>query len=170
MVDRLSPAQRSQLMSKVRSFDTRPERILRSALHLAGHRFRKHVAQLPGKPDVVFTRARVAVFIDGDFWHGYRFPAWRSTLPEYWQLKIGRNRTRDRLNFSRLRRRGWTVLRLWEHEIYSDLDCCVARVACAIAAAPGLAPCKGKTSPNGRTQADAARSASHTSRLRQRGR
>lgn len=119
-------------MSKVRSFDTKPERIIRSALHRAGYRFRKHVAHLPGRPDVVFTRARIAVFIDGDFWHGYRFPAWRSTVPEYWQAKIDRNRARDRLNFARLRRQGWHVLRLWEHEIYTDPAGCVSRIARAI--------------------------------------
>lgn len=137
MVDRLTPAQRSLLMSKVRSFDTKPERILRSALHRAGYRFRKHVTWLPGRPDVVFARARVAVFVDGDFWHGYRFPKWRSTVPEYWQAKIDRNRARDRLNFARLRRQGWQVLRLWEHEIYADPAHCVARVAQVISLSLG---------------------------------
>lgn len=132
MVDRISPEQRSALMSKVRSFDTGPERVVRSALHRRNLRFRKHVAHLSGRPDIVFAKARIAVFIDGDFWHGYRFPQWRSKLQPYWQAKIERNRVRDKRNFARLRSKGWLVIRLWEHDVRQRLDFCVDRIADAV--------------------------------------
>jgi DNA mismatch endonuclease (patch repair protein) len=115
-------------MSRVRNRDTDLERVLRSALHRRGLRFRKHVSALPGRPDLVVTRFRVAVFIDGDFWHGYRFPRWEHKLSEFWRRKINLNRQRDARNFRALRRAGWVVLRVWQHEIERDLDACIERV------------------------------------------
>ncbi len=73
--------------------------------------------------------ARLVVFVDGDFWHGWRFPLWCAKLTPYWKRKIERNRRRDRLNFRRLRRRGWRVLRLWGHQVEKDLAGAVRRVA-----------------------------------------
>lgn len=128
VADNLSSRDRSYCMSRVKGRDTGLETILRSTLHRQGLRFRKHVASLPGKPDLVVARARLAVFIDGDFWHGYRFPAWEHKLPEFWRKKIGLNRARDRRNFRTLRRRGWQVIRIWEHDIARDLAACSARV------------------------------------------
>jgi DNA mismatch endonuclease (patch repair protein) len=81
---------------------------------------------------MVFYQARVVVFVDGDFWHGWRFPLWSSRLPEFWKAKIDRNRARDRRNFRRLRRAGWTVLRLWEHEIEEDVERCIDRLSAAL--------------------------------------
>jgi len=115
-------------MSRVRSKDTDLERIIRSELHKLGYRFRKHVKDLPGKPDIVFPKQKVAVFIDGDFWHGYRFPAWKHKVPEFWQKKIGDTRQRDKRNFAKLRRMGWVVMRLWQHEIKNEPDLCVTRI------------------------------------------
>jgi len=106
--------------------------MVRSGLHSSGLRFRKHVRTLPGNPDIVFPRARVAVFVDGDFWHGYRFPIWQDRLTVFWRDKIGRNRRRDTTNFRCLRRRGWTVVRLWGHEVLGDLAGCIARVTAAV--------------------------------------
>lgn len=106
--------------------------MVRSGLHCRGLRFRKHVRTLPGNPDVVFSRARVAVFVDGDFWHGYRFPRWQDKLTVFWRNKIGHNRRRDRANFRRLRRQGWTVIRLWGHEVLRDVAQCVTRVEAAV--------------------------------------
>ena len=120
MADRMSVERRSALMSSIKGKDTRPERLLRSLLHREGMRFQKHRRDLPGTPDIVFTRARVAVFVDGDFWHGFRFPAWRQRLSPGWARKIETNRQRDRRNFQRLRRMGWSVVRIWEHQIYRD--------------------------------------------------
>jgi DNA mismatch endonuclease (patch repair protein) len=103
-----------------RSTDTTPELALRRALHSRGLRYRVHAAVVPGlrcKPDIVFTRAGVAVFVDGCFWH--RCPI-HATSPaanaEYWQQKFDRNVERDRANDEALRVTGWTVVRIWEHE------------------------------------------------------
>lgn len=130
--DRLTPAQRSYCMSRVRGRDTDLERALRGALHKAGVRFRKHVAKLPGRPDAVFQKEKVAVFIDGDFWHGYRYPCWRRGLSPFWRTKIETNRNRDRRNFRRLHNSGWTVVRIWQHQIEADLELCTARVLRAL--------------------------------------
>ncbi len=132
MADTLTSAQRSHCMSRVKNKDTDLEVVLRSALHKQGYRFRKHVKSLPGKPDIVFPKLRVAVFIDGDFWHGYRFPSWKQKLPDFWQKKISLNRQRDQKNFRKLRKMGWLVIRIWQHQIKQDLSSCVARIVAAL--------------------------------------
>ena len=121
-MDNLTPQQRSYCMSRVRNRDTDLESLVRSGLFKKGWRFRKHVSSLPGKPDIVFVRLRVVVFVDGDFWHGYRFPNWKKTLSNSWIKKIEKNRERDRRNFAKLRRTGWRVVRLWQHEVKGDLN------------------------------------------------
>lgn len=115
-------------MSRIRAFDTSLEVALRRHLWKAGVRYRTHDHHLPGRPDLVFGRQALIVFIDGDFWHGYRFPQWRGRLGPYWQAKIERNRRRDRTNQRRLRRLGWDVLRIWEHELRHDPQGCSQRV------------------------------------------
>ncbi len=132
MTDFLSPEQRSKLMSRVRRKDTNIEKIVRSELHKRGFRFRKHVKYLPGTPDLVFTRIKIAVFLDGDFWHGYRLPKWEHKLQYFWKDKIRKNRERDQKNFRKLRRMDWKVIRIWQHEIEKDLDSCVERIISAI--------------------------------------
>ena len=129
MADLLTKKQRSHLMSRIRGKDTTIERILRSALHQAGFRFRKNVRGIPGTPDIVFHHAKVLVFVDGDFWHGYRFPQWGTSLPPFWQDKIRRNRARDLRYHARLRRSGWKVIRVWEHQIRSNIDLAVLRIS-----------------------------------------
>lgn len=138
MPDNLTPEQRQKTMRAVKGRDTSLERVVSSALHKRGLRYRRCVTSLPGKPDFVFTRAKVAVFVDGDFWHGWRYPLWKVKLTEYWRKKIERNRRRDRLNFQRLRRQGWVVLRFWSHEVERDLDAVAAKIARRVAAALGL--------------------------------
>lgn len=128
MVDNLTSKQRSYCMSRIKGRDTSPERLVRSELHRRGFRFRKHAKELPGKPDVVFYRAKVAVFIDGDFWHGYRFPSWAHRVSDFWKKKISKNRERDARNHRRLRRMGWKVIRLWQHEIEREFEACIARI------------------------------------------
>ena len=128
MVDNLTPEQRSYCMSRVKGRDTGLEKVVRSELRKRGLRFRKYAKDLPGKPDIVFSDTRVAVFIDGDFWHGYRFPSWRRNVPPFWRDKIRKNRERDRKNFAKLRRIGWRVLRIWQHDMKRDLDGVVARI------------------------------------------
>ncbi len=128
MVDHLTPEQRSRAMSNVKTKDGRLERIVRSALHKRGFRFRKHIKNLPGTPDIVFPKAKIAVFIDGDFWHGFRFPEWEYKLTEFWRNKIITNRKRDQKNFRKLRRMGWRVLRIWQHEIEKNTESCVMKI------------------------------------------
>lgn len=118
------PAPTSEVVSRVmrgnRKINTRPEKLLRSALHAAGFRFRVGLPVLAENlrvcPDIVFTRAKVAVFVDGCFWHSC--PA-HGTTPRsntaYWQDKLRRNQIRDRLVTERLEEAGWRVVRVWEH-------------------------------------------------------
>jgi len=107
-------------MQANRSRDTQPELAIRRELHRRGLRYRvatRPVAELRRTADVVFTRARVAVFVDGCFWHGcpahHRLPL---TNRDYWQLKVARNLARDLATTSQLTAAGWVVLRFWEHE------------------------------------------------------
>lgn len=112
--------------------DTKPEMMLRSALHRAGLRYRVQVRGLPGRPDIVFPTCRVVVFVDGDFWHGFQFTKWQDSLSPFWLEKINKNRLRDSLNRSALRRSGWQVIRVWEHEVEKDIDGVVGRISSAI--------------------------------------
>jgi len=115
-------------MAAIRSTDTRPERTIRSMLFRHGLRFRNNVRSLPGCPDIVFTQAKVAVFIDGDFWHGWRFPAWGEKLGAYWREKIAGNRARDRRTRRALRTSGWVVLRFWGHDVADDPVHCASAI------------------------------------------
>ena len=72
------------------------------------------------------------MFVDGDYWHGWRFPAWRDKLARYWKQKIENNRRRDQRNFQRLRKDGWLVIRIWEHEVERDAARCIGRIEAAV--------------------------------------
>ena len=133
MPDNLTASQRSLCMSRVRNKDTSLESLIRGDLHRRGLRFRKHVRTLPGTPDVVFPRHRVAILIEGDFWHGWRFPSWRHRVSPFWQFKIEKNRRRDQSNVRKLRAMGWTVLRLWQHQIERDFDAVIRRILVTLA-------------------------------------
>lgn len=132
MTDNLTPKQRSYCMARIKGEDTGLERCLRSELDKLGIQFITHAKDLPGKPDIVFSEKRVAVFIDGDFWHGYRFPAWGNSLSPFWREKISKTRKRDLRNFRKLRRMGWRVVRIWQHEVKKDLESCVIRITSAV--------------------------------------
>lgn len=124
----MSPEKRSAVMSRIRGKDTGPERIIARALKDLGLECERHANDLPGRPDFVIREKRVAIFVDGDFWHGWRFPQWRDKLSEKWEAKIEGNRTRDRRNHRKLRRMGWKVVRIWEHQIDKDFPSCVDRI------------------------------------------
>jgi DNA mismatch endonuclease (patch repair protein) len=126
--DNLTPEQRSYCMSRIKGKDTGIERLLRSELHRRGLRFKKHIKELPGKPDIVFPKEKVAIFIDGDFWHGYRFPLWEHKVSDFWKKKIGKTRERDQKNFRKLRKMGWYVTRIWQHEMENDLEACIEKL------------------------------------------
>ena len=132
MPDNLTPEQRSYCMSRIKGKDTGPETLVRSALHKRGFRFRKHLKELPGKPDVVFTKSKVAVFVDGDFWHGYRFTTWEHKVTDFWKTKITRNRERDAENHRLLRQMGWTVIRLWQHDLERNFEDSIERIVSAV--------------------------------------
>lgn len=128
MPDSMDRSTRSALMARIRSKNTKPELIVRAMVYKAGYRYRIHYTQLPGSPDLVFLKARVVVFVDGDFWHGFRFPVWRRRLAPFWNRKIENNRCRDRRNFAKLRRLGWKVIRVWEHEVLNDPQRCLEKI------------------------------------------
>ena len=115
--DSMSAEKRIALMARIRGKNTGPERIIGHRLRQLRLHFTTHPADLPGRPDIVFRRLKLAVFIDGDFWHGWRFPLWQHKLSEKWRDKISANRWRDARNFRRLRRLGWIVIRIWEHQV-----------------------------------------------------
>lgn len=120
MVDSISPEYRSEIMSRVRAKNTRPEMVVRRMLHAAGYRYRLHASDLPGKPDLVFASRRKVVFVNGCFWHRHRDCA-LARLPksrtEFWTEKLERNRERDERNVAALRQQGWEVLTVWECEV-----------------------------------------------------
>ena len=130
--DIMDPATRSAVMSRIRGKDTLPERTLGEALTRLGLSWESHAKDLPGRPDLVFRENRVVIFVDGDFWHGWRFPQWKDKLSINWEEKISRNRVRDQRNHRRLRRSGWQVLRIWEHQIHGNLEQAVGRVLIAL--------------------------------------
>jgi DNA mismatch endonuclease, patch repair protein len=135
--DIMSVEKRSALMGRIKGKDTGPERVMDRLLRRSRKKFETHALDLPGRPDFVFRRAKVAVFVDGDFWHGWRFPTWRLKLSEGWEAKISANRRRDVRNHARLRRSGWTVIRVWEHQIKRDPEACLRRVLVATSRRPG---------------------------------
>ena len=120
------------MMSKIKGKGTGPERAVAAILGDAGLLWEEHARDLPGRPDFVFREGAVAVFVDGDFWHGWRFPLWRDKLSLEWEQKIEKNRARDLRNHRKLRRLGWTVVRVWEHQIKRDLDACLRRILAAL--------------------------------------
>lgn len=127
-MDFLTPERRSRLMSNVRQKGTDIELLVCRELRTRGYRFRRNVRTLPGSPDMVFSKDKLAVFVDGDFWHGFRYPCWRHKIQPFWRNKIETNRKRDQRNFRRLRRAGWNVLRIWQHEIETDTVSCLDRI------------------------------------------
>jgi DNA mismatch endonuclease (patch repair protein) len=120
-------------MARIRSRDTKPELLLRRALWKDGVRgWRCHAGGLPGKPDLAFTRWKVAVFVDGCFWHGHPDFFTPGKSGAYWDAKIERTRARDRLANEALAKAGWQVLRFWDFEVEQDIDGCLKQVGSAL--------------------------------------
>ncbi|MEP7452159.1 very short patch repair endonuclease [Phyllobacterium sp. SB3] len=125
ILDRISPAKRSANMARIRSQNTRPEMTVRRLIHSLGYRYRLHVAQLPGRPDIVFSRKKAVIFINGCFWHQHGHPdCTKSSIPktrhEFWNAKLQRNSERDAANYRKLDALGWTTLVIWECELNEE--------------------------------------------------
>jgi DNA mismatch endonuclease, patch repair protein len=120
-------------MSRIRRRDTKPELALRRAVWARGLRgYRIDSRKLPGRPDLSWGRSKVAVFVDGAFWHGHPSAFTRGKSGAYWDEKIARNVARDRVADRALREMGWIVIRLWDFEVGRELDRCVKVVADAV--------------------------------------
>ena len=127
--------QRSSLMSKIRSNNTRPEVEFRKKLWSRGIRFCRNKTNLPGNPDVVIKKYKIALFVDGEFWHGYNWSEKKKTIKSnraYWIPKIERNIARDKVSAKELRRGGWIVLRFWQNAVDRRIDQCILKVGKAI--------------------------------------
>jgi len=123
--------ERSKLMKKIRSKNTKAEVLLRKSLWTLGVRYRKNYKKLPACPDTVITKIKLVVFIDGEFWHGHNWNIKKDRIkanPDFWIPKIERNMERDVENNERLKRLGFKVVRFWEHEIKKDLQGCIDKI------------------------------------------
>lgn len=131
-MDSVTTEVRSRMMARIKDRNTGPEMALRKALWAVGLRYRLH-PRLPGKPDLAFMHAKVAVLVDGCFWHSCPLhgSAPKSNV-DYWQPKLARTHVRDQAANSALAVAGWLPLRLWEHEIVENIGACVERVAEAV--------------------------------------
>nr|WP_081077575.1 DNA mismatch endonuclease Vsr [Burkholderia cepacia] len=117
MIDIVDPTKRSQMMSRIRGRNTKPELVVRRVLHAAGFRYRLHRRDLPGTPDLVLLKHRTAIMVHGCFWHvhkGCRFATTPASNSEFWHEKLTRNRERDRQQVEALQSLGWRVLVVWE--------------------------------------------------------
>lgn len=125
---------RSENMARIRGRDTTPEVLLRNALWHQGVRYRKNLRVLGIRPDIVFLKAKLAVFVDGCFWHGcpehYVRP--RSSNPAFWAAKLATNTERDERQMSRLEADGWRVIRIWEHQVMDGLEDAVRLITHAL--------------------------------------
>lgn len=122
MVDTLTVADRSERMSRIRDKNTKPEMLVRRMVYGMGYRYRLHVKDLPGRPDLVFLRLKKVIFVNGCFWHQHQSPMCRlarypKSRIDFWVPKLERNRQRDLENQKKLVELGWKILVIWECEI-----------------------------------------------------
>ncbi len=132
MTDTLTIEQRSRLMARVRSKDTKPELVIRRLLHGMGYRYRLHRRDLPGTPDLVFMTMRKVIFVNGCFWHKHQDPACSrarmpKSRPEFWIPKLEGNALRDEVNLKRLSEQGWKCLVIWECQL-KDIEMVKERI------------------------------------------
>ena len=130
-MDIWSKEKRSQVMSRIRSKDTKPEIILRSALHKQGFRFRIHKKDLPGKPDIVLPKYKTVIFVHGCFWHYHKY-CQEGRIPDtnskFWKEKLMKNIERDKRHQESCKSLGWNVFVIWECEIEKKLDEVLAEI------------------------------------------
>lgn len=132
-MDKFSKEKRSFIMSRIKGKNTSIELIVRRKLWALGFRgYRIHSSKVLGNPDITFSKKGVAIFLDGDFWHGYVLRERAERLPLYWLNKIRRNMGRDEEYSKELRNQGWKVIRLWEHEITKNFDRAITKIVKAL--------------------------------------
>lgn len=122
-------------MSKIRS-ESMLEKSFRQALskeiYPLGYRYRKNYKGVPGRPDVAFVKQKIAIFVDGDFWHGYKYKERSKKYAPFWKKKIESNMKRDQKNRRALKKMGWTYMRFWEHEIKKSPETCIKKILSSI--------------------------------------
>ncbi len=129
-MDNLTQLQRKKNMQHIKDKDTKIELVLRKALWERGYRYRKNVKNLPGKPDIILSKYKIAIFCDGEFFHGKDWEELKLRLKnsnnsEYWIRKISRNKKRDEEINKQLLFQGWTVIRFWGNDIKKDVEGCI---------------------------------------------
>ena len=131
-MDILNKTQRSHNMASIKSKNTKAERVLRLALWHRGIRYRKNWRKLPGSPDIAITKYKIAIFVDGDFWHARgheQAPGEQiATNKDFWKKKLARNVERDKEVNDQLTQEGWLVLRFWESDIKKNVDGVIAEI------------------------------------------
>ncbi|MEK7618320.1 MAG: DUF559 domain-containing protein [Patescibacteria group bacterium] len=128
--DKLTKKLRSGLMSKIRSKETKFEREFILRLKKSTRKkFKVNVTSIKGKPDIVFEKHKVCVFLDSDFWHGWQYPRWKHLLKDdFWREKIKNNRNRDKKTTLYLKKHGWTVVRIWGHQLNANLNTTINKI------------------------------------------
>ncbi len=127
MADIFTPEKRSWVMSRIKGTNTKIDLKMREMLEENGYKFEMY-PKMSGNPDFAHKRRKIAIFCDGDFWHGYRYHDKKKPAKKFWKDKIETNMRRDQRYSRRLRREGWSVLRFWEHDIEKDPEKCMRRI------------------------------------------
>ncbi len=135
MTDKVSPEVRSRIMASIKGKDTKPEMVIRRALHALGFRYRLHVKNLPGCPDMVLPKYRAVIMVNGCFWHGHGCQAHNKpkSRVDYWEEKISKNQARDEQNKKRLHELGWRIATIWECAIFGKTKITTDEIAKYIA-------------------------------------
>jgi len=130
MPDKISTKQRSSLMSRIKSKDTKPEIVVRKHLHALGYRFRLHDRKLPGKPDIVLKKYKTTIQVRGCFWHqhGCKYSNVPKSNKLYWIPKLKQNKERDRLNDKKLKKLGWKIIVIWECKLQNELKRLIKKI------------------------------------------
>lgn len=129
--DLTTTPERSQLMKKIKGKNTKPEILFSKRLWKDGIRYRKNYSKICGHPDIAIVKYKIAIFIDGEFWHGFQWSDKKARIKsnrEYWIPKIEKNMERDKLCNDALAAEGWTVFRFWEREVYKNIDGCIETI------------------------------------------
>jgi DNA mismatch endonuclease (patch repair protein) len=131
MTDIFTPEKRSWVMSRIRGTNTKIDLKMKKMLADAGHKWEMY-PKMFGNPDFVHRRKKIIIYCDGDFWHGYKYNEKKRPAKKFWQDKIENNMKRDQRYTRKLRQKGWSVLRFWEHDIERNPEKCLRRITAKI--------------------------------------